>query len=231
MDEVLIGRFVKAFPRQFLVRLSERQLGIYNQSIAVACGESWTAAEAVSVLPTLRRAFWESEIRKTAIECGLRPFDMYHAGENCTCVMVKADVMILTAHFVDGPGQLVREAESRKQNAAINAWMDEHTDERLLLQPLPKLGTKPIYLNLLHGAYFTKTASGELVVEPTSCFLHVAIPEAGAKRYCYNWSAQKILLAYDSVTETAAAPTAIEDNAKPRAKQPRIFKVKEAGQE
>lgn len=232
MTGMLLERFVRSFPKQFLVRLSERQQSIYHQSIAMASTEAWTAAEAASVLPHIRRGFWESELRKVAVECGLRCFDMpFQDGESSTYVLVKARGMILTAHYVDGPHQFVREAESRKQNAAVNSWVNEHTNENLLLHPLPRLGTKPIYLNLLHGAFFMRSANGSVGIETTSCFLHLAIPEEAAKRYLYNWSAQEILLAYDSAAETAAGPHVIEDKATPRTKKAQQSKAKRSGQE
>src|SRR6266404_6070710 len=148
----------------------ERQQPIYQQSIALAFNESWTRAEAMNTMPHIRRALWESEFRKTAIACGLKAYDTAHAGDNCTYVMVKAAGLVVTAHHVDGPKQFVRDAESRKQNAGINDWLPEHIDERLLLHPLPKLGRKPIYLNLLHGGSFTASTVGALAVDAASCF-------------------------------------------------------------
>lgn len=215
----LLDRFVKEVPKQFLVRMLERQHALYQQSIAAAFDERWSAPEALNVLPHLRRAFVEHDFRQTAIACGLKAFDTPHAGDNCTCVLVKAGQLILTAHYVDGPKQFVRDAESRKQNAAVNGWMDEHIDERLLVNPLPKFGNKPIYLNLLHGGIFLRTADGKVSVDSTACFLHIAIPDEASQKYLYNWSAQEILLAYSTAaTQTVAVLEAIEDKAKPRAK-------------
>ncbi len=86
----LQDRFTKAIPKEFLTRLLERQQSIYHQSISAAFAESWTNAEALNTLPYIRRGFWENEFRKAANECGLRAFDTPHAGENCSCVLVKA---------------------------------------------------------------------------------------------------------------------------------------------
>jgi hypothetical protein len=215
---ILLDRFVRAVPKQFIMRLVERQQTLYQQSIAIAFNESWTSVEALNVLPYIRRGLMESDFRKSAIECGLKPFDMPHAGENCSCVMVKANGLILTAHFVDGPGQWVRDAKSREQNTAVNKFLNEYADERLLIHPLPKLGRKAIYLNLLHGGYFANSDSGILTVDPSSCFLHIAIPEDGSKKYLCNWSAQEILLAYATAADAAVAPQAVEDKAQPRKK-------------
>lgn len=218
MANILLDRFVRAFPKQFLTHLMERQQPIYQQSIALAFNESWTRAEAMNTMPYIRRALWESEFRKTALACGLKAYDTAHAGDNCTCVMVKADGLIVTAHHVDGPGEFVRDAESRKQNAGINDWLPEHIDERLLLQPLPKLGRKPIYLNLLHGGPFVTSAVGVVTVDATSCFLRIAIPDDDSKKYLYNWSAQEVLLAYATAPAAAAVPQAVEDKAQPHKK-------------
>jgi hypothetical protein len=215
---ILLERFVGAVPKEFVTRLLERQQSIYQQSIAFAFNENWTATEAMSVLPYIRRGLFESDFRKAGIECGLKTFDMPHVGENCSCVMIKANGLILTEHYVDGPGQWVRDAESRKQNTAVNKWLDEFADERLLLHPLPKLGRKPIYLNVLHGGHFANSDTDSLTIDATTCFLRVAIPEEGSKKYLCNWSGQEILLAYATAADAAVAPQAIEDKAQPRKK-------------
>ena len=131
---------------------------------------------------------------------------------------MKASGLIVTEHFVDGPRQFVRSAESRKQNAGVNAWMDEHTDERLFVEAPPKIDKKPIYVNLLHGAKFVKTADGSATFLPESSFLRIAIPDKDSQQYLYNWSAQELLMAYTAVENAAAAPQVIEDQAKPRTK-------------
>lgn len=218
MANLIVERFVRAFPKSFLTQLLERQQALYQQSIALAFNETWTRTEAMNVLPHVRRALWESEFRQGAVQSGLKCFDMPHVGENCSCVMVKVDSLILTAHYVDGPGQFVRDAVSRKQNAAVNEWLPEHVDERLLVRPLPKFGRKPIYLNLLHGSHFHNSATGALISEPTSCFLRVAVPDDASKKYLYSWSAQDIIAAYATVLDAAAPVQAIEDKALPRKK-------------
>lgn len=225
MAHILLERLVGAVPKEFITRLLERQQTIYQQAIAKSVDESWTTIEAMNVLPYIRRGFCESEFRKTGIECGLKTFDMPHVGENCSCVMIKANALILTEHYVDGPGQFVRDAESRKQNAAVNKWLDEFVDERLLIHPLPKIGRKPIYLNVLHGGRFANSDTDSLTIDPSSCFLRFAIPEEGSKKYLYNWSAQEVLLAYATAADTAVAPQAIEDKAQPR-KKAQVLKVK-----
>lgn len=215
----LIEKIVRAIPKGFFTHLIERQLSLYQQSISMAFVEGWEPAEAFSAVPTIRRCFWESALRKSAISNGLKCFDMDHAAENSSCVLVKADKLILTEHYVEGPNQTVRPAKSRKQNSAVNAWMDEYTDDRLLLTPLPKLGNNPIYLNLLHGANFSHLTPENLAIDPTSCFLRIAIPAAAneeekeSDKYLHNWSVDEILQAY-----VIHAETAVEDKAHPRRK-------------
>ncbi len=214
----LLGRFLSAFPEQFLRRLVQRQKPLYAQSIAISFSESWSRVEGFSVLPGIRRALWENEARRAAIECGLRCADMPHAGDNCSCVTVNADGLILTVHYVDGPNQIVREAESRKQNAGVNQWLSYYTDERLLTSPIPKIGDRPIYLNLLHGAAFPTLISESLIVDDTSYFLRLAIPASDAGRYLYNWTAQELLQAYKTTPQAVSARTVLEDHARPRRK-------------
>jgi hypothetical protein len=216
---IFLDRFVRAVPKQFLTRLLERQQALYAQSIAMSFNDqSWASAEANYILPHNRRILFESDFRKAAKEYGLSAFDSFHVGDNCAYVMVKADGLIITEHYVEGPKQFVRFAASRKQNAAVNSWVYEYTDDNLLTQPLPKLGRKPIYLNLLHGCALSQSSSGELSAIPESCFLRIAIPDDESQKYIYNWSAQEVLMAYAVTADSAAAPQAIEDKAQPRTK-------------
>jgi len=219
VPSILLDRLVRAYPKQFFTRLAERQQAIYAQSIAISFkDQSWESPEGNYILPHNRRILFESEFRKAAKDCKLHAFDSAHAGDNCTYVMVKADGLIITEHYVDGPKQFVRPAESRKQNAAVNNWLDEYTDENLLTQPLPKLGRNAIYLNLLHGCTLMTSPEGELVVNSESCFLRIAIPDDESQKYLYNWSIQEVLMAYATAPDSAAAPQAIEDKAQPRTK-------------
>ncbi len=214
----LLNRFLQAFPSQFLLRLAERQKALYQQSLALSFNESWSRTEGFSVLPANRRALWESEARKTAVECGLKTFDLAHAGDNCSFVIVKADSLLLTVHYVDGPNQLVREAESRKQHAGVNRWLGYYADERLLTAPIPKLDSKPIYLYLLHGARFPSTVNENLLIDETTCFLRVAIPANDTSKYLFNWSVQELLQSYSLAGENRNMSALVEDKAQPRKK-------------
>jgi len=219
VPSILLDRFVRAFPRQFLTRILERQQALYEQSIAWSVkDQSWESAEADYVAPHIRRALFESEFRMAAKDCGLKTFDSYHAGANCQYVMVKAAGLIITEHYVDGPRQFVQPAKSREQNSGVNDWLDEYTDERLLIHPLPKIGRAAIYFNLLHGAAFSTSASGDTSIIVDSCFLRIAIPDDKFKKYLYNWSIQEVLMAYAEIPDSATAPQAIEDKAQPRPK-------------
>jgi hypothetical protein len=215
---ILLDRFVRTFPKQFLTRLLVRQQALYAQSLASAFDQGWTRAEAMYLLPHFRRVLYESEFRKAAEECDLKAFDSFHAGDNCTYVMVKAEALIITEHYVDGPRQFVRPAKSREQNAAVNNWLDEYTDERLLTRPLPKLGRKSIYLNLLHGCALQESPKGDLSVSAESCFMRIAIPDEESQKYIYNWSVQEILMVYAATSDSAASPQAVKDQAQPRTK-------------
>jgi hypothetical protein len=223
-SQSLGGRIVRTFPKRFFERLPQRQKPLYDQSLALAFNETWTRPEAFSVLPSIRRALWESEVRKTAIECRLKPFDVNHEGDNSSCVTIKAESLVLTCHFVEGARQFVREAESRKQNAGVNRWLDYYTDSRLLTAPIPKIDKQPIYLNLLHGAYFPEIKSENLAIDESSCFLRIAIPANDSPRYLYNWSVQEFLQSYTTTLRAVTPDVSIEDKAQPKKKNLKLRK-------
>jgi hypothetical protein len=225
----LLGRFLSAFPQHFLERLVQRQKPLYAQSIAIAFSESWSRVEGFSVLPGIRRALWENETRRAAIECGLKCADVPHVGDNCSCVTVNADGLILTVHYVDGPNQFVREAESRKQNAGVNRWLNYYTDERLLISPIPKIGDRPIYLNLLHGANFPTLSSEKLLIDDTTYFLRLAIPASDAGCYLCAWNAHELLQAYKTSPQAVSVKAELEDHARPRRKDNQKEKRKSEG--
>lgn len=221
MSKVLLDRFLDAVPQTFVKTMLERQLPIYQQSIVLAFNEQpWTSAEATTLLPYLRRALWESEVRRAADACGLRTFDMAHIGKNSSCVHVKAGSIILTAHYVDSPNDFVREAESRKQNAGVNRWLTHYVDNRLLIAPVPSLGERPIYINMLHGAFFPMKKEDGAKVDPTTCFLRFGIPAADSNQYLAEcvWSAQELLLQYGPAAVAEPTPKNMPDEAKPTIK-------------
>jgi hypothetical protein len=219
MSRILLERILNVFPPSFVSRLVERQFSLYQQSIDQVMSEQpWSDVEAFTLLPYIRRALWESELRKTAIECGLKTFDLSHVGQNSSCVNVKAGGLVLTEHYVSGPSEFVRDAESRKQNSGVNRWLNHYTDQRLLTTPLPKLDEKPIYLNLLHGAVFPTSKKADVKVDAFTCFIRFAIPAADSRQYLAgcNWSAQELLQHYASAPRTATEPAVtVADRAKP----------------
>ena len=222
MSQVLLDRILDAFPKDFLARLLERQMALYQMALDSARTEQpWTDAEAFDLLPHWRRAIFESEVRKTAITCQLRARNVLHNAENCNCVTVEAKKLILTAHFVSGPNEVVRAAESRKQNAGVNRWLTHHVDERLLIAPIPKLDERPIYVNLLHGALFPTSKKQDRPIDPLTSFLHIAIPAADSKEYLAgcNWSAQELLRNYASDDKAAEPMVTIADRAQPVVKK------------
>lgn len=227
--DILLDRLIRAFPEQFLLRLRQSQTPVYQLSVEAAFSTlQWGKAEAMSVLPHVRRGLFEAEVRRAGEACGLDVSDSAHAGENCSCVTVRADGLVMTAHYVDGPGEFVRDAESRKQNAAVNEWMGEHCDERLLVRPLPRVGRKPIYLNLLHGGCFDDAGRAKPTLDPSTFFLRVCVPAAdGSRKYVRNWNALEILSAYASIpVAQAAGARGVEDKAQPRRKAPQRTREK-----
>jgi len=222
MSKVLLQRFLDSVPAEFVKHLLERQLSIYQQAMHLAFDEQpWSEIEAITLMPYIRRALFESEFRKAAIQSGLKTHNSDHVAKNSTCVLVKAGGIILTGHCVEGPEEFVREAESRKQNAGVNKWLNHYVDSRWLTAPIPKLDERPIYINVLHGAWFSSRRTGAGTVDPASCFIRFAIPAADSNKYLAgcNWSAQELLAMY--APATAAEPTAksIPDEAKPSIKK------------
>jgi hypothetical protein len=222
MSKALLDRFLGAIPKAFVTTLLERQLPLYQQSVASAFNEQpWTDAEAITLLPYLRRALWEAEVRRAADACGLRTFDMPHVGKNSSCVHIKAGSVILTAHYVDSPNEFVREAESRKQNAGVNRWLNHYVDSRLLTTPVPQLGERPIYVNMLHGAWFPTRREEVMKIDSTTCFLRFGIPAADSNQYLAGcvWSAQELLPQYAPVAAAEPTPKSMPDEARPSIKR------------
>lgn len=210
--------FLERFPKNFLEEFSRRQFPIYKHAIAISHPDEWDTPEVASVLPIIRRAMMEKAFRSAAVAAGLKPHNTPHAGDNCSCVMVKSGAMIITEHFVEGPGQFVRAAKSRDQNRGVNQWVMEHIDPRLLRESPPTLGNHPTYFYLLHGAHFQTSSSGITEVDESSCFLRIAIPDSEADEYLFNWSVQELLQAYSAMKIESTGPHIIEDKAVPRTK-------------
>jgi hypothetical protein len=216
VSDPLLDKITKSTPEGFFKQLFERQPALYAQALAVAFKEfTWKMPEGFHVLHAVRRALFENELRASALANAIPFYDVPHLGGNCSYVMVKSKPIIFTVHYVDGPCQFVREAESRKQNAGINKWVDYYLDERLFVEAPPAIRKdKPIYINILHGGDFSRITDG-LTVDPTSLFIRVAIPDSQSVQYVRNWSVQELIQAYASRSDSAAAQTEIEDKAKP----------------
>jgi len=222
MSTLLLQRFLDVVPREFVTWLLARQLSLYQQSIELAFNEQpWSNAEAITLLPYVRRALWEADFRKAAIESGLKAHNSDHVAKNSSCVLVKAAGIILTGHYVDGPNEFVREAESRKQNAGVNKWLNHHIDSRLLTTPAPTLDQRPIYVNVLHGAWFPARREDAMTVDPSTSFFRFAIPAADSNQYLAgcNWSAQELLAQYAPATTVEPTAKSIPDEAKPSIKK------------
>jgi hypothetical protein len=204
-------------PKGFWQEISLRQEGLYNEAYSLSHQEAlWKKPEADTVLPVVRRALFESTIRNAARANALKPFDMMHAGDNYPYVQVRTRRLIITAHYVPAPGHFVRFAESRKQNAAVNGWVDTYARQELLLKPLPKLGsTGAIYLYLLHGQ-FRDIENGKAIFRP---FLQIAIPDAELEIYRKVYEVRDLLMLYVQREAAAQVNVAISDKAIPRIKK------------
>lgn len=241
MADYLFDLVGTSVPTSFWKRLQRRQPALYAHALDYAfSGSTWDRPEAYQVFQSARRANWESEVRTAARECGLKAHNMPHNGGNCGYVLVKAKHLILTFHYVDGPGEFVRSAESRKQHAGVNAWCDEYSDENLFLEKPPILGDgKPIYINVLHGAAFPTAKQADTVplqklkaIDPSTCFMRVAIPDSLSSQYVRNWTTLDFVVAsFGKEDVQPATAVRVEDKAKPVLKAPKKkVKVRAAGE-
>jgi len=159
------------------------------------------------------RALFKSELRKAAIDSGLPCEDVGHNANNCNYVRVSAGNIRITAHRVPTPGSFVPEAESRKQDASVNQFLDEYIDEGLLRVPLPKIQhAKEIVFYILHGSIIN--------LDGKKPFLEVATPDSELSTYRWNSSFLDLRQAYMADARKDATKE-VEDKAKPKPKKDR----------
>jgi hypothetical protein len=212
--DTLQVHFRQSVPVTFLDHLMRRQEWVYEEARQQCLGNAlWTEAEADWMMGDTMRALFEAEFRRAAIACGLSWENVSHNGKNCTYVRVSAGNFRISSHHVSSPGSFVPPAESRKQDAAVNQFMDEYIDEGLLCAPLPKLErAKEIVIYLLHGA--TKSHDGRRAL-----FLEFAAPDADSEVYQWHCSLSGLRQAYLAEARDASPDASIEDKAKPKPKK------------
>jgi len=124
-DDQLQNLIMKSSPAAFWREIPTRQEALYNEARSYSYNkELWEDTEAETVFPIALRAIFENVVRRAAKLTQLKHFNMMHNGENYPYVLVKSGKLVITAHHVAGPNHFVRSAESRKQHAGVNEWLD-----------------------------------------------------------------------------------------------------------
>jgi hypothetical protein len=177
-----------AVPEKFIDYMLQRHSWFHQEAYQRCYSDPlMTAPEARYLLGHTERVLGEAEMRKAAQLCGLKWADVEHAGGNCTCVTVYAKNLSITCHRVQSPRQMVQEAESRKQAAAANRFLNGYVLEGSLSAPLPTLtNAQLIHVYLLHG----------WTIDPRSqekrFFMNFAVPDSEIAKYCWDCSLHQL---------------------------------------
>jgi hypothetical protein len=132
--ETLEALTIQQVPADFFKQLAKRQPAIYAEAKDLALSSpSWRAPEGEMVMPHIVRALFEHEVRIAAADAGLQHLDLRHAGDNCGYGMVRA------GQHIGSPKKFVRRCKSRRQNAAVNAFLEQLALDEVLMEPIPQL--------------------------------------------------------------------------------------------
>lgn len=207
-----------AVPEKFVDYMMKRHPWFHAEANASSYRDPrWAGAEGSYICGHLERILGESEMRKAAILSRLDWKDVEHNGRNCTCVKVYAGNLVITSHRVPSPGFMVREAESRKQAAVANRFLDGYVLQNSLCAPLPTLGSADsIQVYLLHGTYV------DARTDEKKFFMQFAVPDALVEDYC--WISSLAQLKQEYIADARAAkqtPSTIKDNVRPKLKKPK----------
>ena len=111
--------------------------------------------------------------------------------------------LAISTHHIGGPNQFVRRCKSRKQNAAVNKFLDQLALDEILIEPIPKLDEAGVvYAHLLHGRIYERHGNQEF----THDFLRLAFPDADLKKYAKNYSILEILQKYAALENSGSGP-------------------------
>ena len=205
-----------ALPEKFFDYMLQRHQW-FHQEASASCYRDprWTAPEASYLLGHMERVLGESELRKVAKLCALRCEDVLHNAKNCNYVKVYAKNLVITAHRVQSPRQMVQHAESRKQAAVANKFLNGYVLEGTLSAPLPSIeGAEEIQVYLLHG-WALDARSNE-----KKFFMQFAVPDAQVEEYCWECSFQQLKQEYLADKRVAKEKTsAVSDAVRPRIKK------------
>ena len=82
---------------------------------------------------------------------------------------------------------MVQEAESRKQAAVANRFLNGYVLEGSLSAPLPTLAdAEQIHVYLLHGGTM------DPATDEKKFFMHLAVPDSEVVKYCWDCSLQQL---------------------------------------
>jgi len=213
LDDPLRDLIMKSSPQRFWQEIASRQEALYNEAYSYSFNEGlWEKPEAETVLPVVRRALFENVVRQAARVARVESLDMMHKGDNYPYVLVKCAKLVMTAHHVPGPCHFVRPAESRKQNAAVNEWLDTWVRQELLIRPLPDLRRSGnVNVLILHGQTREKMEGKEI----SSSFLQLAIPDADLNEYRRIYHVKDLLQSYSQQAVADKVDVRVADRARP----------------
>ena len=215
MGDAVRDLVIGGSPSAFWKDLVAKQEALYPEAYSYSVhGALWEKHEAETVLPFVRRAMFENVFRNAARAHGLKAYNMRHVNDY-PYVLVKSKRLVLTAHHVGSPGELVPVAEARKQNAAINKHLDYYLRAELLLEPLPSLSKSGrVNVYVLHG----QTANAAEEEKGFTSFLYLGVPDTNLTRYSKLYNVRDLLQVYQQREVAADIEIKIADNAIPRIK-------------
>ncbi len=215
-QNILLDHIRLHIPAGFITYLAQKQPQVYHEAAATAFTDPrWTRAEGRMLVGDVERAIFENIARKAAIKHGLKCKDVDHQGGNSGCVHIFAGNLRLTTHRVPCPGYFVRPCESRKQDTAVNKFMDGYVLDGSLCAPLPALNRAgQIRLYILQGSVL-----GEK--EERKGFIQLAAPDATLERYQWICSFGELQQAYLADSREANREQGQEKRLLPKLKKTR----------
>ncbi|WP_374001097.1 hypothetical protein [Bdellovibrio bacteriovorus] len=119
----------------------------FHQDTRRTVDRLFPSPEAKDLLPTFRRASFETLISKAADALGLPQTPVLNQAKNSTHREIKIDDFLLVSHHVSSPGFLVRDSNFRKTLAANSqmSFFDEDEQE-----------SGHVFGVLLYGEFFNK---------------------------------------------------------------------------
>lgn len=193
-QNTLLDHIRQHIPGGFVTFLAQHQPQVYPEAAASAFNDPrWTQAEGRMLVGDIERAIFENIVRKAAKKYKLRVSDVDHNGGNSSCIHVFAGNLRLTTHRVPSPNYFVRPCESRKQDSAVNKFMDGYVLEGSLSAPLPALDkAEEIRLFILQGSVIEEKDGKE----ERRSFIQLAAPDAALVRYRWICSFGELQQAY-----------------------------------